>query len=102
MLGVNALRADLGYLEAGTRVSVDISGPANVRLMLPECLVLRQFGYAYVFHGGAYTAGRVTLKVPEDDHWLHVVDLEGLTGRVVVSPVRVQRPRRQAQPLLTA
>jgi hypothetical protein len=98
---MNAGYADLGYLEEGTRVMVDISGPANVRLITPECAVLRQFVYGYVSYGGAYPAGTITLTVPESDHWLHVVDLEGFYGRVSVSPVRVEHPRRRVRSLLS-
>jgi hypothetical protein len=99
---MDGLYADLGYLEQGTRLSVDISGPANVRLMIPKCAILRQFGFGYVFYGGIYGLGTVTLTVPEDDHWLHVVDFEGLYGRVSASPVRVEHPRRSSRSLLSA
>jgi hypothetical protein len=35
----NACRADLGFLEAGSRATVEISGYANVRLIEPEAMV---------------------------------------------------------------
>ena len=88
---VDAIRADLGILEAGSKVSVDISGPANVRLMVAECAVLRQFGYGYLYYGGLYGSGTVTLPVPETDHWVLDVDLERLLTRVSISPIRIAR-----------
>jgi Domain of unknown function (DUF1883) len=91
---VNACCADLGFVEAGSRVSVDISAPARVRLMEPEELVIEQFGGPTLCTGGFFGAGRVTLRVPEDGHWLHVVDIAGRPARVGVSNVRIQRRRR--------
>jgi hypothetical protein len=91
---VNAGYADLGYLEAGTLVSVDISDMANVRLLQPEWMVLWQLGYGCIYWGGLYGGGTVTIPVPEDGCWVHVVDLEGLVGRVECSRVRIARPRR--------
>lgn len=87
--------ADLGFLEAGTRVSVDLSGPANVRLMVAECAVLMRFGSPYGYYGGLYAGGTVSLTVPEHDHWIHVVDLAGLPNGVSISGVRIKRPRRR-------
>jgi len=89
----NACRADLGFLEAGNRVTVDISGYANVRLMEPEAVVLMQFGYGYVFYGGRFGPGTVTLEVPEDGYWWHVVDVLGLGAGVSVSGVEIERRR---------
>ena len=51
-------RADLSFLRAGSRVSVDISGPAYVRLMVIECALFRREGFPYVFHGGLYARVR--------------------------------------------
>jgi hypothetical protein len=92
---MDAAYADLGHLSEGTRLSVDITAPACVRLMMPECMVLRQFGFPFVYHGGLYSAGTVTLVVPEDGHWVHMVDLDGLRHPVSVSPVRIERPTRR-------
>jgi hypothetical protein len=89
----NACRADLGFLEAGSRVTVEISGFANVRIMEPEAFVLMGFGYGYVFYGGLYGPGMVTLEVPEDGYWWHVVDVVGLGGPVSVSRADVERRR---------
>ena len=100
MCGMNVGYAELGFLETGTHVSVDLSRPANVRLMIPECAVLMRFGYGYVFYGGLSAGGTVTLTVPEDDCWVHLVDLAGLSGSVSMSAVRIQRPQRR--PLLLA
>jgi hypothetical protein len=87
----NACRADLGFLEAGSRVTVEISGCANVRLMEPEAMVFMQFGYGYVFYGGLYGPGTVTLEVPDDGYWWHVVDVVGLNGPVSVSSLGIER-----------
>lgn len=92
---VSALLADLGPLDEHSRVSVEISAWANVRLMVAECAVLKQFGYGYVFYGGLYRPGRVTLAVPYTEHWVLVVDLEGLVGTVTASPIHVEPPRRR-------
>lgn len=89
----NACRADLGFLEAGSRVSVEISGYANVRLIEPEAMVLMQFGYGYLFYGGLSRPGTVTLEVPDDGYWWHLVDVVGLTGTVSVSSLSVERRR---------
>lgn len=64
--------------------------------MVAECGVLNHFGYGYVFHGGLKPCGTVTITVPDDDHWVLVVDLEGLSHAVTVSAVRISRPRAPA------
>jgi hypothetical protein len=92
---MKVLRAELGFLPQGSRVSIELSAPANVRLMVAECAVLNQFGYGYAFHGGLYPRGTVTITVPDDDHWVLVVDLEGLSRAVTVSPVSIKRARRR-------
>jgi hypothetical protein len=89
----NACRADLGFLEAGSRVTVEISGPARVRLLEPESMIFAQFGEAFVFYGGFYGPGRVTLTVPEDGYWWHLVDVEGLSGPATVSELSIERPQ---------
>ena len=86
------VRSDLGWCAAGTRVEVRLSGPANVRLIDEASYVLRQFGYAHVYYGRLATSSPVVLEVPDDDHWLVIVDLEGLVGRVEVEGVRTLRP----------
>ncbi len=91
MLAMNARRADLGFRRAGNRVEVEISGPATVRLMEPEDLMVEQLGGPTLCPGGTYSAGRVVLEVPEDAHWLHVVDVVGLGGPVSISAARVVR-----------
>lgn len=85
-----AVRADLGYLEARTRVSVELSGCARVRLLEAEAMAFLQFGLPFVYYGGVYGPGTVTLAVPESGYWWHVVDVEGL-GSASVSSVRIQR-----------
>lgn len=89
----NACRADLGFIEAGSRVTVEISGFANVRLLEPEHMILAQFGMPYVFYGGLYGPGTVTLEVPESGYWWHMVDVVGLNGPVSVSSTNVERRR---------
>jgi hypothetical protein len=89
------LRTDLGSLPEGSRVSVHISAPANVRLMVTECAVFRDAGFPYLSYGGLYSGGTVTIDVPEEDHWVLDVDLEGRCGAVRTSRVRVTRPRRR-------
>ena len=87
----NACRADLGFCRAGTRVEVKISGPATVRLMEPDDLMIQQLGGPTLCPGGTFSAGRVVLEVPEDGHWLHVVDVDGLGGPITVWDARVLR-----------
>lgn len=89
----NARRADLGFLEAGSRVSVEISGPARVRLLESEAMIFLEFNEAFVYYGGVYGPGCVTLTVPEDGCWWHLVDVEGLAGPVTVSDVSIERPQ---------
>lgn len=89
----NAGRTNLGFLEAGSRVAVDISGAARVRLMEPEAMVLLQAGLPSLSPGGVYGPGTVTLTVPEDGYWWHLVGIEGMTGAVTLSRVRTRRLR---------
>jgi hypothetical protein len=91
---MNACYADLGFVEAGSRVVAEISGPARVRLMEPEELLLQQLGGPTLCVGGIFSAGRVSLEVPEDGHWLHVIDVVNLSSSVTVSRASVQRRRR--------
>lgn len=86
-----ALRSDLGLLEAGSTVSVDISGMANVRLIESDWLLIAQFGWEYIYYGGLYGPGTVTIRVPEDGHWCLVIDTKDLDGwgSVSVSPPRI-------------
>lgn len=88
--------ANLGSIVADSRVHIEITDFANVRLLEPECVVLRQFGYPYVYRGGLFSPGEVVLRVPDDGEWWLVVDREGLApGTTLASAATiVRRPRR--------
>ena len=102
--GMNARSVDLGYRRAGARVSVEISAPARVRLMAPEELLIQRLGGPTLCVGGTFRGGHVTLTIPEDGHWLHVVDVEDIIGAAVrVSKVQIhRRQRRQGVPFVAA
>lgn len=89
----DALRADLDFVRAGSRVSLEISSWANVRLLEPEAMIFAQFGLPYLYVGGLYRPGRVTLRVPESGYWWLMIDLQGVGGSVSVSPANVERRR---------
>lgn len=92
MLNMEACRSDLGFLEAGDRVTVEISGPARVRLMEPESMLFAQFGFAHLSYGGYYSAGSVAFEVGEPGCWWLVVDVADLAGAMVrVSTPEIQR-----------
>jgi hypothetical protein len=57
------LRADLGWLTAGSSVLVDLSAAANVRLLSVENELLHQFGYPYLSYGVLATSSPVELVV---------------------------------------
>jgi hypothetical protein len=44
-------------------------------------MILAQSGFGYVYCGGLYPPGEVTLEVPETGYWWHMVDLHGLKSR---------------------
>lgn len=98
---VVSLRADLGFLRRGTRIALKLSAPANVRLLDAASAIVAQSGYPYLYFGGTYLAGLVKMTVPEDEHWVCSVDLEGLGETVSVSRVEVQQ-RRTARAWLAA
>lgn len=87
------LRSDLGWLPTRTRIEVDLSAAANVRLMDAESAAFHQLGMPYVSFGGLKTRSPVVFDVPDDDHWVVVVDLAGLIGSVAAR-VRVLPNRR--------
>jgi hypothetical protein len=86
------LRSDLGWLPAGTTVEVEVSAAANVRLLDEESAAFHQLGMPYVYFGGLAVRTPVRLRVPDDDRWFVVVDLEGLIGSVRAA-VRVKKRR---------
>lgn len=82
---------DLGRLEAGDIVEVDVESRQNVLLLNPSNY--RRYQRDESFHyadGGEVLRSPVSLEVPHADHWYVVGDLGGAAGRISMD-VRVIR-----------
>jgi hypothetical protein len=56
-------------------------------------MAFAQLGLPYIYYGGLFGRGTVTLEVPERGQWWHVVDVVGLDGSVSASSAKVERRR---------
>lgn len=74
---------DLGEQDAGTAVTVRLSGSvSNVVLLDAANFARYRAGQPFLYTGGHFVRSPVELEVPEDGHWYLVVDTGGFKGRV--------------------
>ena len=72
------LYSDLGQLDRGDRVTVNIQGDSvNVRLMDASNYERMCSGREYRYHGGHATSSPVIMSVPSGGHWYVVLDRGG-------------------------
>lgn len=81
--GMQFIKHDLGYRQAGEIVEVTLSGnAANVRLMDSSNLSSYQSGRQHRYYGGLAKRSPVHLQIPHSGHWYVTVDMQGLGGSV--------------------
>lgn len=74
--------SDLGQLERGTVVEVNLTGSAaNVRLLDAANFSAYRLGQRHRYIGGYYTKSPARLQVPSHGHWFVAVDYGGNAGR---------------------
>jgi hypothetical protein len=80
---LNFTHYDLGQLDAGRIVEVNLEGTAaNVRLMNGSNFSAYRAGRRHRYFGGHATRSPVRLQVPSCDHWHLAIDLGGYRGSV--------------------
>ena len=91
---MNFTHYNLGFLAAGTIVTVTLSGTeANVKLLDESNFHAYKTRARHHYTGGHYRRSPAVLSVPNDGTWHVVVDLGGFVGNVR-SGVQVRRPVR--------
>ena len=79
---MNFLDFDLGHLNGGETVLVELTGvESDVLLVTPTELTNLAAGRTYRYWGGHYKRSPARIGVPSGDHW-HVAVVPGLGGRV--------------------
>ena len=74
---------NLGYLQAGEVVEVNLAGnAANVRLLDSVNLSSYKRGRRHRYYGGLVTRSPVRLAIPRSGNWHVAVDMTGLRGTV--------------------
>lgn len=84
------VKYDLGSLDGGELVTVELRERANVLLMDTSNLRSYESGQRYRFIGGQALRSPVRLRVPNSGHWFVVLDLGGASG-TIHSSVSVSR-----------
>jgi hypothetical protein len=82
---------DLGQQKKGAVAIVTLDKRANVRLMKMSNYRSLKSGRRFSFQGGLAKSSPVRLGIPSNGHWVIVVDLGGLPGRVRAG-VQVESP----------
>jgi hypothetical protein len=103
------LYSDLKTLKKGATVQVTLANRANVRLMTSSEYSKFKRGQRHQYYGGQATKSPINLTVPRTGHWVLVLDLGGLRGRIrysvrvippppgMLSPIREQSPLRDVE-----
>jgi hypothetical protein len=79
---VEHIKFDLGHLDQGTGVRVDLDQQANVRLMDSVNYSAYQAGRQYRFFGGRQVRSPAVLTTPSTGRWYVAIDLGGASGRI--------------------
>lgn len=79
---MNFIDFDLKYRKKGTIVEVRLDAQAHVRLMDYLNFGNYRTGLPYKFYGGFATRSPSEVQVPNDGHWVLVVDLGTKSGSV--------------------
>lgn len=73
---------DLGHIEKGKIVEVQLSSAANVRLMDSTNYSNYKNGRRHRYYGGHVTKSPYKIMVPSSGHWYLTIDLGGYSGTV--------------------
>lgn len=76
------LLRDLGQQKKGAIVTVQLRGKANVRLMTSSEYRKFKAGKKSRYLGGGVSRSPFQIAIPGNGHWVVVVDLGGLSGRI--------------------
>jgi hypothetical protein len=75
------LRFDLGKLRKGRMVQITMTGvAANIRLLNNENMYNYEHGHEYSCTGDLVRTALTEMRIPRDDHWFIVIDMEGIMG----------------------
>ena len=73
---------DLGYLDRGKMVEVQLSAAANVRLLDSSNYNSYKNGRKHRYYGGYVTRSPYRITIPTSGHWYLTIDLGGYAGKV--------------------
>jgi hypothetical protein len=79
---MNFLHNDLGYLNGGEVVEINLDHAANVRLMDAGNFHSYRQGGQHRYLGGEARRSPIRLRVPQPGHWHVAIDLGGRTGTI--------------------
>jgi hypothetical protein len=79
------LKFDLGFVQGGTTVVVQLDKQANVHLLDRNNYDRYQRGLDYRAHGGVQVRSPAHLEVPSPGFWYVAIDLGGNAGTVQAS-----------------
>lgn len=82
VFGLNYSYYDLGHLDKGQVVEVQLSAAANVRLMDSTNYNSYKNGRRHRYYGGYVKRSPYKIVVPNSAHWYVTIDLGGYAGRV--------------------
>jgi hypothetical protein len=85
---MNFVHYDLGNLQAGQTIEVQLDLAANVQLLDPANFNHYRSGQQFSFFGGHVRQSPYRLSVPSSGHWHLAIDLGGRAGTINTS-VRV-------------
>lgn len=73
---------DLGYLDRGRIIEVQLSAAANVRLLDSTNYSYYKNGRKHRYYGGYVTRSPYRVTIPSSGHWYLTIDLGGYAGTV--------------------
>lgn len=79
------LKFDLGYVDAGATVHVELDNQANVHLLDSHNYDRYQRGLDYRAYGGLQVRSPAKLRVAHSGHWYVAIDLGGNRGTIRAS-----------------
>jgi hypothetical protein len=76
------VKYDLGFLDAGSVVGVEVDTRVMVRLVDQANFQAYRSGRQYRFFGGEAIRSPIPIEVPSSGHWYVVIDFNGGSGNV--------------------
>lgn len=77
---MNFIQYDLGLLDSGKTVRVNIDKQANVLLLDSSNFSNYKNGRAFKYYGGLVKRSPIQIQVPFQSHWYVAIDLGGGSG----------------------